>query len=160
MLTSASVYRSSFKSLTYDFTFCKVNFRWQRGNKIGEGQYGKVYACVNIDTGQLMAMKCIRLSTLDHKTIKSVTEEIKIIEGFSHPNLVKYFGVELHSDELLLFMEVGRKNASGFCIGLLRDFFREMSLEFPLFSPLLSFSIPLYHSLFSSFLLLFYSSSL
>ena len=84
----------------------QVNFRWQRGNKIGEGQYGKVYACVNIDAGELMAMKCIRLSALDHKTIKSVTEEIKIIEGFHHPNLVKYFGVELHSDELLLFMEV------------------------------------------------------
>jgi len=87
------------------YTGRKVTFRWQRGNKIGEGQYGKVYACVNIDTGELMAMKCIRLSTLDHKTIKSVTEEIKIIEGFAHPNLVKYFGAELHSDELLLFME-------------------------------------------------------
>ena len=61
---------------------------------------------MNIDTGQLMAMKCIRLSALDHKTIKSVSEEIKIIESFDHPNLVKYFGVELHSDELLLFMEV------------------------------------------------------
>ena len=88
------------------FIVNQVTFRWQRGNKIGEGQYGKVYACVNIDTGELMAMKCIRLSTLDHKTIKSVTEEIKIIEGFAHPNLVKYFGAELHSDELLLFMEV------------------------------------------------------
>jgi len=83
----------------------KVNFRWQRGNKVGEGQYGKVYASVNIDSGELMAMKVIRLATLDHKTIKAVSEEIKIIEGFSHANLVKYYGVELHSDELLLFME-------------------------------------------------------
>lgn len=65
----------------------KVTFKWQRGNKIGtaaswllllrcglfnartgsdvmfvcvrtgEGQYGKVYTCINVDTGELMAMK-------------------------------------------------------------------------------------------------------
>lgn len=23
----------------------------------GEGQYGKVYTCINVDTGELMAMK-------------------------------------------------------------------------------------------------------
>ncbi|XP_066472347.1 mitogen-activated protein kinase kinase kinase 4 isoform X5 [Tiliqua scincoides] len=35
----------------------KVTFKWQRGNKIGEGQYGKVYTCISVDTGELMAMK-------------------------------------------------------------------------------------------------------
>lgn len=24
---------------------------------LGEGQYGKVYTCINVDTGELMAMK-------------------------------------------------------------------------------------------------------
>jgi len=37
-----------------------VPFKWQRGNKIGEGQFGKVYACVNLDTGELMAVKQVK----------------------------------------------------------------------------------------------------
>lgn len=35
----------------------RVPFKWQRGMKIGEGQFGKVYACVNLETGEMMAMK-------------------------------------------------------------------------------------------------------
>ena len=27
---------------------------------VGEGQFGKVYACVNLDTGELMAVKQVR----------------------------------------------------------------------------------------------------
>ena len=27
---------------------------------LGEGQFGKVYSCVNLDTGKLMAMKQVR----------------------------------------------------------------------------------------------------
>ncbi|KAE8602184.1 hypothetical protein XENTR_v10013902 [Xenopus tropicalis] len=83
----------------------KVTFKWQRGNKIGEGQYGKVYTCISIDTGELMAMKEIRFQPNDHKTIKETADELKIFEGIKHPNLVRYFGVELHREEMYIFME-------------------------------------------------------
>ncbi|XP_052429257.1 mitogen-activated protein kinase kinase kinase 4 isoform X3 [Carassius gibelio] len=83
----------------------KVTFKWQRGNKIGEGQYGKVYTCINVDTGELMAMKEIRFQPNDHKTIKETADELKIFEGIKHPNLVRYFGVELHREEMYIFME-------------------------------------------------------
>uniref|UniRef100_A0A674GSF4 Mitogen-activated protein kinase kinase kinase 4 n=1 Tax=Taeniopygia guttata TaxID=59729 RepID=A0A674GSF4_TAEGU len=83
----------------------KVTFKWQRGNKIGEGQYGKVYTCISVDTGELMAMKEIRFQPNDHKTIKETADELKIFEGIKHPNLVRYFGVELHREEMYIFME-------------------------------------------------------
>ncbi|XP_068183821.1 mitogen-activated protein kinase kinase kinase 4 isoform X2 [Antennarius striatus] len=83
----------------------KVTFKWQRGNKIGEGQYGKVYTCINVDTGELMAMKEIRFQPNDHKTIKETADELKIFEGIKHKNLVRYFGVELHREEMYIFME-------------------------------------------------------
>ncbi|KAJ8248280.1 hypothetical protein GJAV_G00240310 [Gymnothorax javanicus] len=83
----------------------KVTFKWQRGNKIGEGQYGKVYTCINVDTGELMAMKEIRFQPNDHKTIKETADELKIFEGIKHPNLVRYFGVEVHREEMYIFME-------------------------------------------------------
>ena len=43
-----------------------------------------------------MAMKEIQLQPNDHRTIRSVAEELKILEGINHRHLVKYFGVEIH----------------------------------------------------------------
>uniref|UniRef100_A0A8C5F345 Mitogen-activated protein kinase kinase kinase 4 n=1 Tax=Gopherus evgoodei TaxID=1825980 RepID=A0A8C5F345_9SAUR len=48
----------------------KVTFKWQRGNKIGEGQYGKVYTCISVDTGELMAMKEVNFQ---HRTITKLS---------------------------------------------------------------------------------------
>ncbi|CRK88476.1 CLUMA_CG002214, isoform A [Clunio marinus] len=39
-------------------------------------------------------------------TIKKVAEELKIFEGIHHRHLVKYYGVEIHREELLIFMEL------------------------------------------------------
>lgn len=83
----------------------KVNFPWQRGFKIGEGRFGKVYTCVNNLTGELIAMKEIHLQYNDNRAIKETIDEIFIFEGIKHPNLVKYFGVEIHRNELYIFME-------------------------------------------------------
>ncbi|RUS75685.1 hypothetical protein EGW08_016551 [Elysia chlorotica] len=83
----------------------RVKFRWQRGMKIGEGTFGKVYNAVNIDTGELMAMKEMKIQPNDQQSLKDLCDEIKNFEGINHKNLVKYFGVEVHRDEMLMFME-------------------------------------------------------
>jgi mitogen-activated protein kinase kinase kinase 4 len=83
----------------------RVEFRWQRGNKIGFGSTGIVYACVNLDTGEMMAMKEIQYKPNDLQMIKSLADEIANIEGIKHENLVKFYGVELHKKEILIFME-------------------------------------------------------
>ncbi|XP_068698407.1 mitogen-activated protein kinase kinase kinase 4-like isoform X1 [Montipora foliosa] len=83
----------------------KVPFKWQRGNKIGEGQFGKVYACVNLDTGEMMAVKQIKFQPNDHGEIRDLADEIKNFEGIRHESLVRYYGVELHRDEMFIFME-------------------------------------------------------
>jgi hypothetical protein len=31
--------------------------KWRRGELIGEGAYAKVYQCINLDTGELLAVK-------------------------------------------------------------------------------------------------------
>ncbi|KAG5876197.1 hypothetical protein JTB14_001940 [Gonioctena quinquepunctata] len=82
-----------------------VTFSWQRGIKIGQGRFGKVYTAVNNSTGDLMAVKEIALQHNDTTTLKRVAEEMKILEGFVHKNLVRSFGVEVHKDEMLIFME-------------------------------------------------------
>nr|BAN21181.1 mitogen activated protein kinase kinase kinase 4, mapkkk4, mekk4 [Riptortus pedestris] len=100
---------STSNNTMYDKNFIKprsVTFGWQRGIKIGQGRFGKVYTAVNNDTGELMAMKEIPLSPNDVRTIKSVATELKILEGIKHDNVVRYYGAEIHRDELLIFMEL------------------------------------------------------
>lgn len=82
-----------------------VKFTWQRGTKIGQGRFGKVYTAVNNDTGELMAVKEIALQRNDAHAMQKVADELKIMEGISHRNLVKYFGLEVHKEEMLIFME-------------------------------------------------------
>ena len=83
----------------------QVKFSWQRGVKIGQGNFGKVYTAINNETGDIMAMKEIPLQHNDHRTLKSVAEELRIFESIHHPHLVKLFGVEIHREEMLIFME-------------------------------------------------------
>ncbi|XP_070567401.1 mitogen-activated protein kinase kinase kinase 4-like isoform X2 [Ptychodera flava] len=91
---------------TINISCKKVPFRWQRGFKIGEGQTGTtVYSCINMDTGETIAMKAIRFMRNDHSMIKDIADEIKNFESLKHPSLVRYYGAEVHRDELLVFME-------------------------------------------------------
>lgn len=73
-----------------------VTFTWQRGIKIGQGRFGKVYTAVNNSTGEMMAMKEIALQHNDNLTIRRIAEELKILEGINHKSLVKYYGLEVH----------------------------------------------------------------
>lgn len=73
-----------------------VTFSWQRGIKIGQGKFGKVYTAVNNNTGDMMAVKEIPVQHNDHISVKRVAEEMKILEGITHPNLIRYYGLEIH----------------------------------------------------------------
>lgn len=73
-----------------------VTFSWQRGIKIGQGRFGKVYTAVNNNTGEMMAVKEMAVQYNDSDPIKKVAEELKILEGITHRNLVKYYGIEIH----------------------------------------------------------------
>lgn len=65
-----------------------------------------MYTAVNNSTGELMAMKEIAIQPGETSAIRKVAEELKIFEGINHRNLVKYYGVEVHREELLIFMEL------------------------------------------------------
>ena len=72
-----------------------VNFSWQRGNKIGQGRFGKVYTAINNETGDIMAMKEIQLQPNDHKTLRNVADELRIFESIHHKHLINHYGVEV-----------------------------------------------------------------
>ncbi|KAI8140148.1 hypothetical protein BJV82DRAFT_624051 [Fennellomyces sp. T-0311] len=92
-----------------------ISFRWQQGRFIGSGTFGYVYLAINLDTSSVMAVKEIRfpdsssLSAL-HKNIK---EEMKVMEMLNHPNIVQYFGMEVHRDKVFIFMEYCENGSLG-----------------------------------------------
>ena len=88
-------------------SFSSVSIRWQKGRFIGGGTFGHVYAAVNLDTGGVMAVKEIRFH--DSQSVKnivpSIKDEMTILEMLNHPNVVQYFGVEVHRHKVYIFME-------------------------------------------------------
>ncbi|SCU92123.1 LADA_0F14488g1_1 [Lachancea dasiensis] len=84
-----------------------VTIRWQKRHFIGGGAFGTVSSAINLDTGEILAVKEIRIH--DRNTMKQVfpviREEMKVLEMLNHPNVVQYYGVEVHRDKVNLFME-------------------------------------------------------
>ncbi|ORX94240.1 hypothetical protein K493DRAFT_352674 [Basidiobolus meristosporus CBS 931.73] len=84
-----------------------ISLRWQQGKFIGGGTFGSVYLAINLDSGDLMAVKEVRFTDSSSLTAlhKSIKEEMCIMERLDHPNIVKYFGLEVHRDKVYIFME-------------------------------------------------------
>ncbi|CEP61113.1 uncharacterized protein LALA0_S02e07008g [Lachancea lanzarotensis] len=84
-----------------------VSIRWQKRHFVGGGAFGTVFSAVNLDTGQILAVKEIKIQ--DRNSMKQVfpaiKEEMSVLEMLNHPNVVQYYGVEVHRDKVNLFME-------------------------------------------------------
>ena len=96
------------RSLTFlSSSATNVSLRWQQGQFVGGGTFGSVYAAINLDTGYLMAVKEIRLQ--DPQLIPTVAAQIRdeqaVLEVLDHPNIVSYYGIEVHRDKVYIFME-------------------------------------------------------
>ncbi|EFO22624.2 STE/STE11/MEKK4 protein kinase [Loa loa] len=83
----------------------RAPFEWQRlEKKIGSGKFGTVYVVMNLTESCLMAMKQIRIVRND-RALLALVDEVENLSLLDHPNLVKYYAVEVHREELFIFME-------------------------------------------------------
>ena len=84
-----------------------INRRWQQGKFVGGGTFGNVYQAVNLDSAEIMAVKEIRISDpkLMTPAMKSIKEEMTVLGILDHPNVVKYYGIEVHRNKVYIFME-------------------------------------------------------
>ena len=63
--------------------------RYERQEKLGEGTYGIVYKCRDLVTGQIVALKKIRLEKEDDGVPSTAIREISLLKGLKHPNVVE-----------------------------------------------------------------------
>jgi len=84
---------------------------WQRGEMIGKGSFGQVYAGLDLQSGRLLAVKRVAKSSrdseddLDCKEILALESEIKLLRTLYHPNIVAYLGTERAKGGLHIFLE-------------------------------------------------------
>ncbi|GAA94248.1 uncharacterized protein L969DRAFT_91060 [Mixia osmundae IAM 14324] len=85
-----------------------ISIRWQQGRYIGGGTFGSVYVAVNLESGDLMAVKEIRFQDLASAptVIKQIRDEMLVMEMLKHPNIVEYYGIEVHRDKVFIFEEL------------------------------------------------------
>lgn len=77
----------------------------QLGNCIGRGQFGAVYRALNLNTGQMVAVKRIRLEGLKEEEISQLMKEVDLVKSLSHPSIVKYEGMARDDDTLNIVLE-------------------------------------------------------
>jgi len=79
--------------------------RYQKLEKVGEGTYGTVYKARDKTTGELVALKKIRLELADEGTPSTAVREISILKQLQHPNIVKLLDVDHTPTTLTLVFE-------------------------------------------------------
>lgn len=84
-----------------------ISVKWQQQKFIGAGSFGSVYLAVNLDSGSFMAVKEIKFQELSGMPDmhKGITDELRVMEMLHHPNVVEYYGIEVHRDKVYIFEE-------------------------------------------------------
>lgn len=80
--------------------------QWKKGNDVlGQGSFGQVYKGMNLDTGELLAVKQICLSDGADGEVTVLRKEIDVMHNLNHPNIVRYVGTSISSRYLFIVLE-------------------------------------------------------
>lgn len=74
--------------------------RFHKMDKIGEGTYGIVYKAKDKLTGDILALKKIRLEAEDEGIPSTAIREIALLKQLQHPNIVRLYDV-VHTEKRL-----------------------------------------------------------
>lgn len=91
----------------------KVSTHYQLGNAIGRGQFGTVYRALNLNTGQMVAIKRIPVDGLKEEEIMQLMKEVELVKRLSHPSIVKYEGMARDQDTLSIVLEYAENGSLG-----------------------------------------------
>ncbi|KAF2292070.1 hypothetical protein GH714_007327 [Hevea brasiliensis] len=82
--------------------------KWKKGKLLGRGSFGHVYLGFNSESGQMCAIKEVRVVSDDQTSkecLKQLNQEINLLSQLSHPNIVRYYGSELSEETLSVYLE-------------------------------------------------------
>ncbi|SPO32165.1 related to ser/thr protein kinase [Ustilago trichophora] len=83
----------------------KPNVTYQLGNCIGRGQFGSVYRALNLNSGQMVAVKRIKLEGRSDDEVTELMGEVDLLKSLTHPSVVKYEGLVRGPDVVSIILE-------------------------------------------------------
>lgn len=85
----------------------KVRWKMQKGHEIlGEGAFSRVYLGLNLDSGELLAVKRLRLQCDDKDEVESqLLKEIMLMRDLKHPNIVRYVDAQRRKRYMYILLE-------------------------------------------------------
>ncbi|CAA2958694.1 probable LRR receptor-like serine threonine-kinase At1g07650 isoform X2 [Olea europaea subsp. europaea] len=113
------------------FTFRQIKAatnNFDAANKIGEGGFGSVYKGILLD-GSVIAVK--QLSSKSKQGNREFVNEIGMISGLQHPNLVKLYGCCIEGSHLLLVYEYMENNSLARALYGTRPEERQLKIDWP-----------------------------
>jgi len=84
--------------------------------KLGEGTYGVVYKAKDKTTGELFALKKIRLDSEDEGIPSTAIREIALLKELQHPNIVRLQDVIHSNKKLILVFEYVDLDLKNICL--------------------------------------------
>ncbi|OAD78613.1 hypothetical protein PHYBLDRAFT_101025, partial [Phycomyces blakesleeanus NRRL 1555(-)] len=75
------------------------------GNSIGKGHFGTVHRALDLRTGQMVAVKRIKLNVTRKEDVSDVLQEAHILQSLTHPNIVQYKGFIQTSEHINIVLE-------------------------------------------------------
>lgn len=80
---------------------------WKKGDLLGTGSFGKVFAGINLTSGERMAVKEVHFTDdkRSRQQAKALQREVQILSSLQHVNVVRYIGTEMSGHTLRIFLE-------------------------------------------------------
>ncbi|PVU98864.1 hypothetical protein BB559_001214 [Furculomyces boomerangus] len=99
------VYDETSKRLTVNQNGSRKTVQYQIGNCVGKGQFGSVYRALNLENGQMVAIKKIPFNKHNSDKLDEIMHEVNLLKSLSNPRIVCYHDFVLTDDNLFLIME-------------------------------------------------------
>ncbi|XP_057297827.1 mitogen-activated protein kinase kinase kinase 19-like [Hydractinia symbiolongicarpus] len=102
-ISSRSLYSSS---SSYTDNNENEVIEWQKGKMIDRGAFGVVYQGLT-DNAQLIAVKEVEIGNSKNmaRNYKKLQDEINILKGLRHRNIIRFIGTALEDNVIYIFME-------------------------------------------------------
>ncbi|OLL22575.1 Cytokinesis protein sepH [Neolecta irregularis DAH-3] len=75
------------------------------GDCLGKGAFASVYRALNFSTGEVVAIKQIKLASIPKSELKVIMMEIDLLKNLNHQNIVKYLGFVKDPNYLNIILE-------------------------------------------------------
>ncbi|CAH0042924.1 unnamed protein product [Clonostachys rhizophaga] len=84
----------------------RVQIRYSARKFLGSGGFGEVHSVINVDTGNLLAMKRVRCPPPDSNEYILLKREVHTLSKVSHRHIIKCLCSRQEGEELLIFMDL------------------------------------------------------